>query len=200
MREAVAIPPFPAPLYWQVPPVQWTGTEESLTAVAGAVTDLFIDPQGAAPMLNAPRLFGAIDGEFQFSARVTVQFAGTFDAGVLALWADDHRWAKLCFEYSPQRQPMIVSVVTRGISDDANSFVVDGNQAWLRISRVGAAFAFHASRDGRTWEFIRHFSLGAEGPVLFGFLAQSPTGDGCTVVFDHIRVVPERLQQLRTGE
>ena len=57
-------------------------------------------------------------------------------------------WAKLCFEYSPQREPMVVSVVTRGLSDDCNSFVVDGATVWLRIARVGSAFAFHASTDG----------------------------------------------------
>ena len=41
---------------------------------------------------------------------------------------------KLCFEHSPDRQPMIVSVVTRGVSDDANAFAVDGQTAWLRVS------------------------------------------------------------------
>ena len=37
----------------------------------------------------------------------------SFESGVLMLWIDDRHWGKLCFEYSPDRQPMIVSVVTR---------------------------------------------------------------------------------------
>ena len=54
---------------------------------------------------------------------------------------------------------MVVSVVTRGVSDDCNSFVVDGASVWLRVARVGSAFAFHASTDGSNWSFIRHFAL-----------------------------------------
>ena len=88
-------------------------------------------------MLNAATLLGVPpDGDFQFSARVTVGFASTYDAGVLLLWVDDRHWGKLCFEFSPAGEPMVVSVVTRGVSDDANAFVVDGRTVWLRVSRV----------------------------------------------------------------
>src|ERR1700730_10338195 len=40
-----------------------------------------------------------------------------WDAGALMLWADDHHWAKLSFELSPEKHPMMVTVVTRGVSD-----------------------------------------------------------------------------------
>ena len=39
--------------------------------------------------------------DFRLSARVTVDFRATFDAGVLLLWLDEAHWAKLCFEYTP---------------------------------------------------------------------------------------------------
>ena len=83
----------------------------------------------------------------------------TFDAGVLLLWVDDRNWAKLCFEFSPDREPMIVSVVARGVADDANAFVVDGRTVWLRVSRIDHAYAYHASLDGTTWRMIRFFAL-----------------------------------------
>jgi regulation of enolase protein 1 (concanavalin A-like superfamily) len=94
---------------------------------------------------------------------------------------------------------MIVSVVTHGASDDANGFVVDGTQVWLRVSRLGPAFAFHASTDGAAWHLIRHFPLDVGPQASLGFLAQSPTGAGCTVTFDDIRVAPVRLSDLRSG-
>ena len=101
-------------------------------------------------MLNAATLLGDVPpGDFQLSARVTVGFASTFDAGVLLLWLDERRWAKLCFEFSPAGEPMIVSVVCRGLSDDANAFVVPGRSVWLRVSRVDRVYAYHASLDGR---------------------------------------------------
>jgi hypothetical protein len=43
--------------------------------------------------------------------------ASTFDAGVLLLWVDERHWGKLCFEFSPAGDPMIVSVVCRGVAD-----------------------------------------------------------------------------------
>jgi regulation of enolase protein 1 (concanavalin A-like superfamily) len=127
-----------------------------------------------------------------------VGFASTFDAGVLLLWLDERRWAKLCFEFSPAGEPMIVSVVCRGVSDDANAFVVPGRSVWLRVSRIDRAYAYHASLDGKAWQMIRVFILGdhTSGDKI-GFEGQSPTGDGCAVTFDEIRFRPERLAGLR---
>ena len=188
--------------------VAWIIDEASatVTATAAAHSDLFIDPGAdseldAESTLNAATLLGVPpDGDFQFSARVTVNFESTFDAGVLLVWIDDRHWGKLCFEYSPDREPMIVSVVTRGVSDDANAFVVDGRTVWLRVSRIDHAFAYHASLDGKNWQLIRFFAIhDASAPASVGFEAQSPTGDGCVVTFDDVRFTRERLRELRDG-
>jgi regulation of enolase protein 1 (concanavalin A-like superfamily) len=186
----------------------WTIDEATatVTARAGAHSDIFIDPGAdtqlnAESMLNAATLLGVPpDGDFQFSARVTAEFASTYDAGVLLLWIDDRHWGKLCFEYSPDGEPMIVSVVARGVSDDANAFVVDGRAVWLRVSRMDHAFAYHASLDGKTWRMIRFFTIDdTSTPASIGFEAQSPTGDGCVVSFEDIHFTRERLGELRDG-
>ena len=104
-----------------------------------------------------------------------------------------------CFEYSPDGEPMVVSVVTRGVSDDCNSTVVDGRAVWLRIARRGHAVAFHASLDGRRWSFVRYFALEATDDLSVGFLAQSPTGKGCSVSFTEIAYEATRLVDLRSG-
>src|SRR5262245_37295518 len=121
MDEALKIHPLPLPLSWSTPPAAWYPVDTGLRIEAGPVTDLFADPGGGLATLNAPRLQGPVGpGDFQLAARVTVGFGGTYDAGAFLVWADRSHWAKLCFELSPQGQPMIVSVVTRGRSDDAN--------------------------------------------------------------------------------
>jgi regulation of enolase protein 1 (concanavalin A-like superfamily) len=178
----------------------------ALTVTAAAHSDIFIDPGegeqlNAESLLNAATLLGvAPDGDFGLSARVTVDFASTFDAGVLLLWIDERHWAKLCFEFSPAREPMVVSVVARGVADDANAFVVGDRSVWLRIARIDRAFAFHASVDGTTWRMVRFFVLGdAHDRVQLGFEAQSPTGEGCAVRFDEIRFLRARLGDLRDG-
>jgi hypothetical protein len=171
-----------------------------LTVEAGAETDWFVDPTGgAAPIVNAPALLGEVAGDFMFSARVAVEFMATFDAGALVVHAADASWAKLCLERSPDGEAILVSVVTRGASDDCNSTVVEGNAAWLRISRRGPAFAFHGSIDGTNWSLLRHFALPAAETLAVGFLAQSPLGDGCYASFDSIGFEPRRLNDLRDG-
>ena len=204
--------PFPlvpsAAELWRVDDA--TGT---VTVSAQPHTDIFIDPADGAPgagentavnaesMLNAATLLGAPpQGDFQLSARVTVAFASTFDAGVLLLWRDERRWGKLCFEYSPAGEPMVVSVVCRGVSDDANAFVLRGRSVWLRVSRVDRVYAYHASLDGETWQLVRVFILDDEtSRDAIGFEGQSPTGEGCRVTFDEIRFRTRRLTDLRDG-
>ena len=200
MSDPVTIAPLPAELGWDVAPASWSLEEgPALTVAAPARSDLFNDPSGRAPAEAAPRLLGPVAGDFQLSARVRCTFGGAFDAGGLLLWAGARDWAKLAFEVSPQGEPMVVSVVTDGLSDDANAFVVDGGAVWLRASRIGAACALHARLDGEGWRFVRHFALPAPDGLRAGFLVQSPTGEGATARFDEIEFVPERLADLRSG-
>jgi regulation of enolase protein 1 (concanavalin A-like superfamily) len=188
------------PLRWLVPAQDWQVGERSLELSAGPATDLFADPAGGEPLVNAPALVGAAQGDFLLSARVQVEFASTFDAGVLLLRRDERNWAKLCFELSPQGEPTVVSVVTRAISDDCNSFAVEGADVRLRIARLGDCFAFHASTGDGFWRLVRHFALEGDGEVSIGFLAQSPTGEGCRARFDEIAFDGRRLGDLRSGE
>jgi regulation of enolase protein 1 (concanavalin A-like superfamily) len=199
VREDVFVPSLPPALTWHVPPESWSVDGDGLAITAGKATDLFVDPQGKPAVLNAPRLLGRIGGDFQLSARVTVGFGATFDAGVLLLYSHDRAWAKLCFERSPDERQLVVSVVTRGVSDDANAFPVEADHVWLRVARLAPSFAFHASTDGSRWELVRHFALDEEEEPVVGFLVQSPSGGGCTATFDDIRFLPERLGDLRDG-
>lgn len=200
------IPGVPFPLDAS-PADVWQLAGETVTVTAAPHSDFFVDPGGTDGQLNAESLLNAVTllglppaGDFQLSARVTVDFTSTYDAGVLLLWIDERRWAKLCFEYSPAGEPMVVSVVTRGVSDDANAFAVEERSIWLRVSRIDRAYAYHASYDGKFWKLIRFFALDAQtGEDRIGFEAQSPTGDGCAVTFEEIRFVPERLAELRDG-
>jgi len=189
--------PLPAPLTWDVEPASWSFDDGVLTIAAPARCDLFNDPAGSAPETGAPRLLGPVAGDFQFSARVRCTFAGTFDAGALLVWAGAERWVKLAFEVSPHGEAGVVSVVTDGLSDDANAFAVPGGAVWLRVSRMGGACALHARLDDEPWRFVRHFPL--PGELRAGFLAQSPVGEGATATFDEIGYTPERLADLRSG-
>ncbi len=168
-----------------------------VTIAAGPRTDLFASPDGSAPVLTAPALLTAAPASFLLAATVRAELGATFDAGALLLWRDETTWAKLALERSPEGRPTVVSVVTNGRSDDCNSAALDSASARLRIARLGEACAFHVCVDGR-WELVRHFSLG-RGPLRAGFLAQSPTGEGCTAVFERIELEERLLDDVRSG-
>jgi hypothetical protein len=174
---------------------------DELAITAGAQTDWFFDPAGNVQTHNAPVCLFAPDTQsFTLHARVTVAFASDFDAGVLFVYGDETHWAKLCFEFSPQAEPMLVSVVTRGVSDDCNSVVVSGNTVFLRVYCHKNIWAFHYSPDGAYWHFVRYFDLGVYENVRVGFSAQSPTGSGCSAVFSSIAYQARTLNDVRSGE
>ena len=68
----------------------------ALTMIAPAGSDWFNDPGGPSRNASAPVLTLPADDDLQLAARVTVDFASAFDAGVLFVHQgpDDH--AKLC--------------------------------------------------------------------------------------------------------
>jgi regulation of enolase protein 1 (concanavalin A-like superfamily) len=199
--EGVSLPTIPHTLSWDNPPAAWKHVNKRLSIGAGPQTDLFRDPQGKVVMTNSPRLlFEPDSGDFVFSARVEVDFNSDFDAGVLVIYGDEQSWAKLCFEFSPQQQPMIVSVVTRGLSDDCNSVPIQDNNVFLRLARIGQAFAFFYSTDGEYWHLVRHFSLGEPGAIKVGFSTQAPRGEGCTARFGYITYAQRTIANIRSGE
>ncbi|MEU0306213.1 DUF1349 domain-containing protein [Streptomyces cyaneofuscatus] len=186
------------------PDGRWTHADSMLTGRAGPGQDLFVPPSGDAPVsaTDTPRLLGAVgDGDFRLLARVRPGLVAAGDAGALHLHLGDRAWAKLCLEHS-SGLATVCSVVTRGHSDDANAFVVEEDSYWLRLSRTGNAYAFHASADGETWTFVRVFTLGTAGQraaARAGFLVQSPTGEGCGAVFDRIAFLAGGVEDLRDG-
>ena len=193
---------IPGELQWQNTPLDWEEKHpDGLTITAGEKTDWFVDPAGNYTKDNAPvALFTPSEEDFLLSARIMVDFASAFDAGVLQVRVQDNLWAKLCFENSPQGKPMVVSVVTRSYSDDCNSVLIPGRQVYLRVARTERCLSFHYSRSGRYWHFVRYFTLGTMDRLRVGFSAQSPTGKKCTAVFSEIRYREGVLADNRNGE
>ena len=104
-----------------LPPLHWllnragsaTVDGGALTMVAGKETDWFnppSDPASPAALANAPALvFTPRAAAWQLSARVHVEHRALFDAATLFVYQSPRDWCKLCFEYSPERRPTIVS-------------------------------------------------------------------------------------------
>jgi regulation of enolase protein 1 (concanavalin A-like superfamily) len=189
---------LPGTLSWQNAPASWQFDNDNkvLTISAGSQTDWFVDPFDGTVASSAPILLFRPDADYILSTNVTVSFATKWDAGALMLWGDDHHWAKLSFELSPDKVPTLVTVVTRGLSDDCNSKELNRDSVYLRIAKTGKTYVFFFSADGHAWQILRTFSLDTEIPVRLGFEAQSPAGVGATAKFSAISYDPHRISNV----
>jgi len=200
-QPSIQIPQIPQSLHWINTPVQAAFEQGQLRILAGAKTDMFIDPLEKYSVLNAPKAVFAAADSFLLSAQASVDFKTDYDAAVLVLYAGHGHWAKLCFEYSPQKKPFVVSVVNNDISDDCNHIAVEGNHIFLRVAGLAHhVYAFHYSADGLHWQLVRYFTLRTTQPVWVGFSSQSPTGSRCQSVFSQIHYTPTTLQDIRNSQ
>ena len=199
-RKILSLDDLPGIAEWKNSPVRWNIDDGRLTIVAGPSTDWYTSPVDQKATNNAPLLLFQPGPDFVLTAKVTVEFGAQWDAGMLMIYANDTNWAKFALEKSVSGEPTIVTVVTRGVSDDCNSSAVTGNSIWYRVARIGPAFAFYASPDGHSWKMIRAFTLGSAPDVRVGFGSQSPVGQRATATFSEIQYSPRRIRDIFKGE
>jgi regulation of enolase protein 1 (concanavalin A-like superfamily) len=196
-QKTPPIPGLPGTLTWQNAPRAWNiDSKNVLTISSNPKTDWFVDPFDGTVAKTAPILLFTPDPDYVLSARVAVQFTTKWDAGALMLWGDDHHWAKLSYEFSPDQKPTLVTVVTRGLSDDCNSLSLAGDSVYLRMAKSGNTYVFYFATDGKNWQILRTFSLDTDLPIRAGFESQSPEGSGAVAKFSAITYDPHRISNI----
>jgi len=162
-------------------------------------TDRFQDPAGKHVMDSSPFLYAMVTGDFAARVLVRPRFVTTWDAGCILVRHEAKLWAKLCFESTDLGTLAAVSVVTNGLSDDANGVNLEREDLWLQIVRVGNCFCMHYALDGRKWSMVRFFHLPMPAAVQVGIAAQSPAGPGTQVDFQHFAIAVGTVGNIRTG-
>ncbi len=199
--ESFELPGVPGRFSWHIQPESWKFDGGSLVVRSGPKNDYFSDPASGAQVASAPcALLETSEPSFILGAHVSLKGQTTFDAGVIFIRTSKDSWAKFCLELSPAGAPTIVSVVTRGVSDDCNSVALASAKAHLRVAKTPRTFAFHFSEDGSHWHLVRYFSLGEPSSVQIGWVAQSPMGSGSEVTFSQFFHRAGELANLRDGQ
>jgi len=189
---------IPFPLETRNAPASLSVEEgKTLNFAAPGGTNLFNHPNGTSAVHNAPMVLFQPDGDFVLTAKVTADLKAVYDVAALVIYLDADLWAKLCYENSVTREATVVSVVTRGHSDDCNSMPVPDSFAYLAVARKGREFAFHYSPDGRNWRLIRHFNLALAGEPKVGFAVHGSMGKGTRGVFSEITFSQTALERMR---
>jgi regulation of enolase protein 1 (concanavalin A-like superfamily) len=187
-------------LRWLNPPLRWeTLPEGGLRVHARPKTDFFQNPNQQGGTDSGHLLWLPVEGDFVARAHVQPAFAANYDAGALMVRHDETHWAKLCYEATDLGTHAAVSVVTDGLSDDANGADLDVPAVWLQIVRVGDLFGMHYALDGATWRMVRYFRLSLPPQVKIGLVAQSPVGSGTAIDYTAFTVEPRTVENLRAG-
>lgn len=199
-QETPTITAISKKLFWENKPVNWSFQHQTLTIQAGAKTDMFRDPNVTYNTDNAPKLLFQPDSNFILTAAIEQSFANKWDGGAIVLKVDSLRWVKFCLEKDYTGAKRIVSVVTNHVSDDANSIAIYGNKAFFKMAKAGNVLTLYVSIDGKKWLLIRHIQMDIPEKFSVGFLAQSPTGQSCTVRFTNIQYAAKKLKDPYVAE
>lgn len=173
--------------------------EDGIEIFAPSISDYFVNPTDGSVTTTAPFLYQEVTGDFVLKAKVAHDFIDTYDACVLLALEHEKMWAKACFEYSDLQTHSIVTVMTNGVSDDANGVTIDGEEVWLQLSRKEDIFAIHYSTDGKEYKMARLTHLPMAKTIKVGFVAQSPMGKGGVRYFRNISLEQKGLEDIRNG-
>ena len=198
--QTISIPVIPYPLHWDIQPLHFTAKGNTITIVAGKKTDMFRDPNVTYNTDNAPKILFKPADNFILTASIEHSFTNKWDGGAIVLKSDSLNWIKFCFEKDYTGARRVVSVVTKGISDDCNSVEINSNKVFYKLAKADNVITLYYSTDGNKWFLIRHLQFDAKPEFEVGFLAQSPTGTSCTVTFSNILYVERKISDPYTGE
>lgn len=195
-QKAETVKSIPYPLEIINKPVSHMIASDLVRISAAGKTNLFNSPSGDTPVQNAPMILFQPEGDFTLSAKVTGDLQAIYDVAALVVYQDENTWAKFCFENSVEKEPTIVSVVTRIYSDDCNS-IPTGTSAYMSVVKKGEEFSFFYSEDKTNWKLIRNFRLEPTDKLKVGFAAHGSRGEGFTAVFTDIYYYDRALDNMR---
>ena len=198
--DGLSITSIPHKLYWENTPINFSVHGNDIVIVAGKETDMFRDPNVAYNTDNAPKLLFEADDNFVLTASIEHAFTNKWDGGAIVIKQDSLNWIKFCFKKDYTGARRVVSVVTKGISDDCNSIEMKSNIVFYKVAKAYNVITLYCSTDGIKWYLIRHLQFDAHKGFKVGFLAQSPTGEYNEVKFSNISYQIKKIKDPYLGE
>ena len=186
---------------WMNEPEEFQFSSGSLKIKAAEKTDFFNNPENNEITANAPFLYKELKIDFVATALVKPNFDDIWNACSIVIHMDVTHWIKLAFENSDATGKSIVTVVTNGISDDANGAVLNNKDSiWLRIIRKGNIYALHWSENGKDFKMARLAAMPAFEKVKVGIETQCPAGEGAEHEILYFSIEQRTITDLRKGQ
>ena len=163
-------------------------------------TDFFNNPEDSTITSSAPFLYKEISGDFVATSLVRPDFSSMWNAIALMVHIDNDNWIKFAFENSDATGNSIISVVTKGVSDDANGAILeDQDKIWLKLIRKENIYSMLWSMDGKDYKMTRLTTLNDANPVKVGLEFQCPVAESAKHAVDYFQVEKTTVKNLRQG-
>lgn len=137
---------------------------------------------------DAPFYYSTYGGEFEVKVKITGNYKNRFDQMGLMLRTDHQNYIKAGIEFVDGKYNLS-TVVTHKTSDWSVTTLDKAPEfMWIKaVRRLDAVEVFY-SFDDKTYTMMRNAYLQDNIPVMVGFMAASPDGDGFNAKFEGFTV------------
>ncbi|MFY1045986.1 DUF1349 domain-containing protein [Chryseobacterium sp. GP-SGM7] len=173
---------------WFNEPQKWDIKDKKLTMSVTPQSDYWRISHYGFTVDDAPFYYTNYGGEFETKVKISGDYKARFDQAGLMLRIDAENYIKAGIEFVDGKYNLI-TVVTHTTSD-WSVIVLDKTPpfVWIKaIRRLDAVEIFY-SFDDKDYIMMRNAYFKDNTPVMIGFMAASPDGNGFNATFENFSV------------
>lgn len=189
-------------MQWFNEPEKWEIKNNSLIMQVTPSSDYWRISHYGFTVDDAPFYYGNYGGEFEAKVKLTGAYKTRFDQMGLMIRIDQKNYIKTGVEFVDGKFN-VSTVVTHEKSDWSVTALEKAPPfIWIKVLRILDALEIFYSLDDKNYIMTRNAPLQDNTPVMIGFMAASPDGNGFEAKFEHFKVKhladQRRLEWLKT--
>ena len=175
-------------MQWFNEPQKWEIKHNALTMSVTPQSDYWRISHYGFTVDDAPFYYSTYGGEFETKVKITGNYKARFDQMGLMLRIDHENYIKAGIEFVDGKYNLS-TVVTHKTSDwSVTTLDKVPEFVWIKaVRRLDAVEVFY-SFDDKTYIMMRNAHLQDNVPVMVGFMAASPDGNGFQAKFENFSV------------
>ena len=175
-------------MQWFNEPQKWEIKNNALTMSVTPQSDYWRISHYGFTVDDAPFYYSTYGGEFETKVKITGNYKARFDQMGLMLRIDHENYIKAGIEFVDGKYNLS-TVVTHKTSDwSVTTLDKVPEFVWIKaVRRLDAVEVFY-SFDDKTYIMMRNAHLQDNVPVMVGFMAASPDGNGFQAKFENFSV------------
>lgn len=175
-------------MQWFNEPQKWEIKNNALTMLVTPQSDYWRISHYGFTVDDAPFYYSTYGGEFEAKVKISGNYKARFDQMGLMLRTDHENYIKAGIEFVDGKYNLS-TVVTHKTSDwSVTTLDKTPDFVWIKAVRRLDAVEIFYSYDDKTYVMLRNAYLQDNKPVMVGFMAASPDGNGFNAKFEGFSV------------